>query len=173
MKVSFAPDLPSNKAALEFIIKAIKQAGYTPGKDVNLALDVAASELYADGNYHFKGEQVVRTPMELIDYYEDLVEEFPIISIEDGLDEADWKHWELLTARRLEQVQLVGDDLFVTNPKLLDQGINQNVGNSILIKLNQIGTVTETLRAIKMAQSACYGVVVSHRSGDSERYVYS
>jgi enolase len=108
----FAPDLPSNKAALEFIIKAIKQAGYIPGKDVNLALDVAASELYEDGNYHFKGEQVVRTPIELIDYYEELINEFPIISIEDGLDEDDWKHWELLTTRLGKQVQLVGDDLF-------------------------------------------------------------
>ena len=165
----FAPDLSSNKEALELIMMAIDSAGYTPGKDVNLALDVAASELYTeDKNYYFKGELLRRSTDELIHYYQGLVNDFPIVSIEDGLFESDWDGWKALTEALGKKIQLVGDDLFVTNPALLQKGISNQVGNAILIKLNQIGTVTETLDAIKLAQDSSYGVVVSHRSGDSE-----
>ncbi len=165
----FAPDLKSNKEALELIMKAIENAGYTPGKDVNLALDVAASELYTKNNdYFFAGEGVTRNTQELIKYYEELTRDFPIISIEDGLFENDWNGWKELTQTLGSKLQLVGDDLFVTNPTILQQGIDQSIGNAILIKLNQIGTVTETLNAIKLAQDSDYGVIVSHRSGDSE-----
>tara|TARA_B100000427_G_scaffold139153_1_gene115716 strand:+ start:7602 stop:8906 length:1305 start_codon:yes stop_codon:yes gene_type:complete len=165
----FAPSLASNKAALELLIEAIQRAGYQAGTDISLALDVAATELYeADGNYHFKGEGVVRTTEDMIQYYEELIDLFPIVSIEDGLDETDWDGWKKLTERVGSKVQLVGDDLFVTNPSILAKGIKEETANAILIKLNQIGTVSETLEAIAMAQKAAYSVVVSHRSGESE-----
>ena len=165
----FAPSLPSNKAALELLIEAIEKAGYKPGEDISLALDVAATELYKeDGNYHFTGEGVVRSTEDMVSYYEELIKTFPIVSIEDGLDETDWDGWKMLTDRIGNHVQLVGDDLFVTNPDILAKGIKEGIANAILIKLNQIGTVTETLEAIAMAQKASYSVVVSHRSGESE-----
>lgn len=164
----FAPSLSSNKEALDLIIEAITRSGFTPGDDIALALDVASSELYNNGVYNFSGENISRTTDEMISYYKELTNQYPIISIEDGLDETDWDGWKKLTAALGEKVQLVGDDLFVTNPEILQQGIDQNVGNSILIKLNQIGTVSETLEAIKIAQNAGYKVVVSHRSGESE-----
>ncbi len=165
----FAPSLPSNKAALELLIEAIEKAGYKPGDDISLALDVAATELYKeDGNYHFTGEGVIRSTEDMVSYYEDLIKTFPIVSIEDGLDETDWDGWKMLTDRIGSHVQLVGDDLFVTNPDILEKGIKEGIANAILIKLNQIGTVTETLEAIAIAQKASYSVVVSHRSGESE-----
>ncbi len=164
----FAPDLSSNKEAIDLILDAIKRAGYVPGEEIGLALDVASSELYKDGQYHFAGENKVRSTQDMIDYYKQLIQEYPIVSIEDGLDETDWEGWKALTETLGSQVQLVGDDLFVTNPEILQKGIDTGVGNAILIKLNQIGTVSETLSAIAMAQAASYGVVVSHRSGESE-----
>tara|TARA_B100000427_G_scaffold171826_1_gene142852 strand:+ start:5640 stop:6941 length:1302 start_codon:yes stop_codon:yes gene_type:complete len=164
----FAPSLSSNKAALELLMEAIQRAGFKPGEDMSLALDVAATELYSDGKYHFEGEGVTRSTADMIAFYEELIELFPIISIEDGLDESDWDGWKSLTQQLGNKVQLVGDDLFVTNPQILTQGIQENVANSILIKLNQIGTVSETLEAIAIAQKASYSVVVSHRSGESE-----
>jgi len=166
----FAPNLRSNEEALATIVEAIEKAGYKPGEDVLLALDVAASELYnkEDGKYHFKGEGVVRTSEEMVDFYEELVNKYPIISIEDGLDENDWEGHKLLTDRIGNRVQLVGDDLFVTNTKKLAQGIEKGVANSILIKVNQIGTLTETFDAIEMAKRAGYTAVVSHRSGETE-----
>ncbi|MCT4593524.1 MAG: phosphopyruvate hydratase [Anaeromicrobium sp.] len=166
----FAPNLTSNAEALEVIIEAIKKAGYEPGKDVMLALDVAATELYnkEKGVYELKGEGVVRTSAEMVDFYAELVEKFPIISIEDGLDEEDWDGWKLMTDKLGKKIQIVGDDLFVTNTERLSRGIEARTGNSILIKLNQIGTITETLDAIQMANRAGYTAVVSHRSGESE-----
>ncbi|MBC7342317.1 MAG: phosphopyruvate hydratase [Clostridia bacterium] len=164
----FAPSLASAVDALGAIMKAIEQAGYRPGEDVMLAIDTAASELYRDGVYHFSGEQVTRSTEELIDYYVGLVDQFPIISIEDGLAEDDWDGWRKLTRRLGERVQLVGDDLFVTNVEKLGRGIQEGVANSILIKVNQIGTLTETLDAMEMAKKAGYTAVVSHRSGETE-----
>ncbi|WP_026487161.1 phosphopyruvate hydratase [Caldanaerobius polysaccharolyticus] len=165
----FAPNLRSNEEALEVIVEAIKKAGYVPGKDVCLAIDVASSELYKDdGLYHFEGEGVTRSASELVSYYEDLVSKYPIISIEDGCSEEDWEGWKLLTERLGKKVQLVGDDLFVTNTERLEKGIKMGVANSILIKVNQIGTLTETLDAIEMAKRAGYTAVVSHRSGETE-----
>ncbi len=164
----FAPNLSSNEEALETIVEAIKKAGYEPRKDVVLALDVAASEMYSDGKYDFKGEGVVRTTDELIKYYESLVEKYPIISIEDGLDEDDWDGWKKLTEVMGDKIQLVGDDLFVTNVERLEKGIKNNTANSILIKLNQIGTITETLDAIELAKRHGYTAVISHRSGETE-----
>ena len=166
----FAPNFRSNEEALATIVEAIEKAGYKPGEDVLLALDVAASELYnkEDGKYHFKGEGVVRSSEEMVDFYEELVNKYPIISIEDGLDENDWEGHKLLTDRIGNRVQLVGDDLFVTNTKKLAQGIEKGVANSILIKVNQIGTLTETFDAIEMAKRAGYTAVVSHRSGETE-----
>ncbi len=166
----FAPNLRSNEEALATIVEAIEKAGYKPGEDVLLALDVAASELYnkEDGKYHFKGEGVVRSSEEMVDFYEELVNKYPIISIEDGLDENDWEGHKLLTDRIGNRVQLVGDDLFVTNTEKLAQGIEKGVANSILIKVNQIGTLTETFDAIEMAKRAGYTAVVSHRSGETE-----
>lgn len=172
----FAPDLATAEDVLTLIVEAIQQAGYKPGEQIAIALDSAASELYnaMDGKYYFEGEskmqgkEIVRTSEEMVEYYADLVEKFPIISIEDGVGENDWTGWELLTKRLGDKVQLVGDDLFVTNTEILEKGIAQKVGNSILIKVNQIGTLTETFNAIEMANRAGYTAVVSHRSGESE-----
>lgn len=164
----FAPSLESNEDALLCIVDAIQRAGYQPGEDVALALDVAATELYENGIYNLAGEGVKKTSDEMIDYYEGLIERYPILSIEDGLDEEDWEGWHNLTKRLGDKVQLIGDDLFVTNPKRLARGIEEKCANSILIKLNQIGTLTETLDAIEMAKRAGYTSVVSHRSGETE-----
>jgi enolase len=164
----FAPDLPSNEAALEVIMIAIKNAGYTPGEDVTLALDCAASEFYKDGKYMLSGEGKSLTSAEFVDFLADLSERYPIVSIEDGLDESDWDGWALLTEKLGKKVQLVGDDLFVTNTAILKEGIDKGIGNSILIKFNQIGSLSETLDAINMAQNAGYTAVISHRSGETE-----
>lgn len=164
----FAPNLSSNEEALETIVHAIERAGYQPGEDIGLALDVASTEIYEDGKYHFSGEGISRTADELINFYEELVNKYPIVSIEDGLAEDDWTGWKQLTDRLGEKVQLVGDDLFVTNTERLARGIEQGVGNSILIKVNQIGTLTETFDAIEMAKKAGYTAVISHRSGETE-----
>ncbi|MBB4073681.1 enolase [Anoxybacillus voinovskiensis] len=166
----FAPNLKSNEEALETIIEAIEKAGYKPGTEVMLAMDVASSELYnkETGKYHLEGEGVVKTSEEMVAWYEELVNKYPIISIEDGLDENDWAGHKLLTERLGKKVQLVGDDLFVTNTKKLAEGIEKGVGNSILIKVNQIGTLTETFEAIEMAKRAGYTAVISHRSGETE-----
>ncbi len=164
----FAPDLPSNEAALEVILEAVRRAGYKPGSQVALALDVASSELYRDGQYHLASEGRSFDAAGFADYLAALVDKYPIVSIEDGMDESDWDGWQVLTERLGGRVQLVGDDLFVTNPRILQEGIDRGVANSILIKLNQIGTVTETLEAIRMAAEAGYTSVVSHRSGETE-----
>lgn len=172
----FAPDLATADDVLSIIVEAIQDAGYKPGEDMYIAMDAAASELYnkEDQKYYFKGEskmtgqEVVRTSEQMVDYYEALVDKYPIISIEDGLGENDWEGWKILTERLGKRIQLVGDDLFVTNTAILEQGINQCIGNSILIKVNQIGTLTETFNAIEMANRAGYTAVVSHRSGESE-----
>ncbi len=164
----FAPNLKSNEEALEVILEAIEKAGYKAGEEIYLALDVAATEMYSNGIYDFKGEGIKRNYKELVEYYAKLVEKFPIISIEDGLDEEDWEGWKYLTEKLGDKIQLVGDDLFVTNTSRLEKGINSGVANSILIKVNQIGTVTETLNAIEMAKRAGYTAVISHRSGETE-----
>ena len=164
----FAPNLNSNEEALQTIMEAIKKAGYVPGKDIFLALDVASSEMYENGKYNFKGEGKVYTSEELVNYYSNLVNKYPIISIEDGLSEDDWDGWKLLTEKLGNKVQLVGDDLFVTNYSRLNLGINKGIANSILIKLNQIGTITETLDAIELAKTNGYTCVISHRSGETE-----
>ncbi|UFS69063.1 phosphopyruvate hydratase [Geomonas sp. RF6] len=165
----FAPNLKSNEEALEVIVEAISRAGYKPGEDVLLALDVASSELYKDGAYILENEpQPRKTADELIDFYENLVNKYPIVSIEDGMAENDWEGWKKLTDRLGKRVQLVGDDLFVTNPKILKEGIEKGIANSILIKFNQVGTLTETLDAIEMAKRAGYTTVISHRSGETE-----
>ena len=165
----FAPNLKSNEEALEVIMEAIVKAGYKPGEDILLALDVASSELFKDGKYTLENEtQKVKTPKEMVDFYENLVNKYPIISIEDGMAENDWDGWKLLTERLGKRIQIVGDDLFVTNPKILKEGIQKGIANSILIKLNQIGTLTETLEAIEMAKRAGYTTVISHRSGETE-----
>ena len=165
----FAPDLKSNEEALEVILKGIERAGYRPGEDIYLGLDAAASEFYRDGKYRLEAEkEPERTAEDMISWYRELLGKYPILSIEDGLDENDWEGWARLTAELGARVQLVGDDIFVTNTKLLARGIRENIGNSILIKLNQIGTLTETLEAIEMAKRAGYTAVVSHRSGETE-----
>jgi enolase len=165
----FAPNLESNEEALEVIMDAIRAAGYNPGKDVLLALDVAASELYKDGRYILENEaQKEKSAADLVEFYADLVERYPIISIEDGMAENDWDGWKLLTERLGDRIQLVGDDLFVTNTSILKEGIVKCIANSILIKVNQIGTLTETLDAIEMAKRAGYTAVISHRSGETE-----
>ena len=164
----FAPNLPGNEVALEVIVTAIEKAGYVPGRDVYLALDCAASEFYRDGQYVLAGEQRSFDAKGFADYLANLVKRYPVLSIEDGMDESDWEGWAVLTARLGDKVQLVGDDLFVTNPVLLKQGISRGVANSILIKLNQIGTLTETLETIGIAREAGYSTVISHRSGETE-----
>ena len=164
----FAPNLKSNEEAIEVIIEAINKAGYKPGGEIFIAIDAASSEYYKDGKYVLANEGKTLTPSEMVDFFEDWVNKYPIISIEDGMAEEDWEGWKLLTERLGKKVQLVGDDLFVTNTKRLEQGIEKCVANSILIKLNQIGTLTETLNAIEMANRAGYTAVVSHRSGETE-----
>jgi enolase len=163
----FAPNLPSNEAALEAIMEAIEIAGYKAGDDVTLALDCAASEFYKDGKYVLAGEGRSMSSEEFADYLAELCDRYPIISIEDGMDESDWDGWKILTEKLGKKIQLVGDDLFVTNTKILQRGIDENVANSILIKFNQIGSLTETLDAIKMAKDAGYTAVISHRSGET------
>ena len=173
----FAPDLSGAEEVLEYMIKAVKKAGYEPGKDISFALDVAASELYnrefkkyvfeGEGKMKKDGSKIIRSAEEMIDYYEELLEKFPIVSIEDPLDEEDWDGWELLTTRLGLHTQLVGDDLFVTNTKRLQRGIESEVGNAILVKVNQIGTLTEAFDAIEMAQKAGYRTIISHRSGET------
>ncbi len=164
----FAPDLSSNEEAIKVIIEAIEKAGYVPGKDAFIALDPASSEFFEDGKYNLAGEGRILTPHEMADYYVELCEKYPIISIEDGMAEEDWEGWKYLTDKIGKRVQLVGDDLFVTNTSRLEMGIERETANSILIKLNQIGTLTETLNAIEMAARAGYTAVVSHRSGETE-----
>ncbi|NLG87562.1 MAG: phosphopyruvate hydratase [Firmicutes bacterium] len=164
----FAPDLKSNEEALELLVTAIEKAGLKPGQDVFLAIDAAASELYHDGRYVLAGEGKTLTASEMVDYYARLAQQYPIVSLEDGLAEDDWEGWQELTERLGSKLQLVGDDVFVTNTKLLSRGIAEKVANSILIKVNQIGTLTETLAAIEMAKQAGYTAVVSHRSGETE-----
>lgn len=164
----FAPNLPSNEAAIQYIIEAIQAAGYQPGGQIALALDVAASEFFIDGRYHLQSEDRVLTADNLIDYYENLIDQYPIVSIEDGLAEQDWDNWRKMTERLGSRIQLVGDDVFVTNPAILSKGIDAGIANSILIKLNQIGTLSETLDAIALAQKAGYATIISHRSGETE-----
>jgi enolase len=164
----FAPDLGSNQEAIEVILEAIEKAGYKAGQDIYLGIDAASSEFYKDGKYHLSAEGKSLDSAGMIDVLASWVAQYPILTIEDGLDEGDWKGWKLLTERLGTDVQLVGDDLFVTNPKILREGIDKGIGNSILIKVNQIGTLTETLEAIDMAHAAGYSAVVSHRSGETE-----
>lgn len=165
----FAPDLKTNEEAIEVILEAVEKAGYKPGQDIRIAIDAAATELYGeDGNYHFPGEGVVRTPEELVEYYVNLADKYPIISLEDGLAEDDWEGWKMLTDRLGDRIQLVGDDLFVTNTERLKKGIELKTANSILIKVNQIGTLTETIDSVQMANRAGYTAVISHRSGETE-----
>lgn len=164
----FAPAIGSAKEALDFIVKSIETAGYKPGEDVVIALDAASSEFYEDGKYNLKGEGKVLTNAELVEYYEDLVNNYPIMSLEDGMAEDDWEGWDMLTKKLGGRIQLVGDDLFVTNTKRLAMGIERGVANSILIKVNQIGSLTETLEAVDMAHRAGYTAVLSHRSGETE-----
>ena len=164
----FAPNLGSHAEALEIIMQAIQNAGYVPGKDVLLALDCAASEFYKDGKYHLSGEGLQLTSAQFVDYLATLVDKFPIVSIEDGMSEADWDGWKLLTDRLGKKVQIVGDDIFVTNTRIFKEGIQKGIANSILIKINQIGTLSETFAAIEMAKRAGYTAVISHRSGETE-----
>lgn len=172
----FAPDLKNTEEVLSFLVEAIKESGYVPGEQINIAIDAASSELYDEnkGVYVFPGEskmtgkQVERTAEEMVEYYTGLVEKFPIISIEDGLQEEDWEGWQLLTKTLGSRIQLVGDDLFVTNTKRLKKGIELGAGNSILVKVNQIGTLTESFQAIEMAKGAGFTTVISHRSGETE-----
>jgi enolase len=164
----FAPNLNTHKEALEAIVTAIKKAGYIPGQDVSLALDAAASEFYKDGYYYLSGENKKLTTDQLIDYFDNLISEFPIISIEDPVDENDWKGFQKITQKLGNKIQLVGDDLFVTNKKYLKQGIDMKAGNAILIKLNQIGTITETIDTINLAKQNNYKTIISHRSGETE-----
>ncbi|WP_206881141.1 phosphopyruvate hydratase [Alicyclobacillus mali (ex Roth et al. 2021)] len=164
----FAPNLKTNEEAIQVIVEAIEKAGYKPGEQASIALDIASTELYKDGEYHFEGEGVTRSADELIHYYEGLLAKYPILSIEDGLAEDDWDGWKNLTAALGGKVQLVGDDLFVTNVERLKMGIDRGVGNSILVKVNQIGTLTETFAAVELAKKNRYTAIISHRSGESE-----
>jgi enolase len=165
----FAPDLHSNEEAFALIVEAVQKAGYRPGKDIGLGIDAAATEFYRDGFYFLKAEnKPKRTSAEMIAFYEDLIKRFPILTIEDGLAEDDWEGWRLMTQRLGKKVQLVGDDLFVTHPERLSRGIKGNVANAILVKPNQIGTLTETLEVIGIAKKAGYRTILSHRSGETE-----
>ena len=164
----FAPDLPSNEAAIEVILEAIEAAGYKAGEDIFIGIDAASSEFYKDGKYVLSSENKALTSEEMVDYLAAWVEKYPLITIEDGLDENDWEGWKILTEKLGKKVQLVGDDLYVTNPKIFKEGIDKGIANSILIKVNQIGTLTETLETIQMAKDAGYTAVVSHRSGETE-----
>jgi enolase len=164
----YAPNLDSNAQAIEMIIRGIEKAGYKPGEDIGIALDVAATELYNDGKYNLKGEGLIKTADEMVEYYGQLVDKYPILSIEDGLAEEDWDGWSLLTKKLGKRIQIVGDDLFVTNVERLRMGIERGTANSVLIKLNQIGSITETLDCIEMAKRAGYTAVVSHRSGETD-----
>jgi enolase len=165
----FAPDLHSNEEAFSLIVEAIRKAGYRPGRDVALGIDAAATEFHRNGSYFLKAEKKAkRTSAEMIDYYESLIKKFPILSIEDGLAEDDWKGWKAMTTRLGKKIQLVGDDLFVTNPNRLSRGIREGVANAILVKPNQIGTLTETLEVIEIAKRAGYRTIISHRSGETE-----
>ena len=164
----FTPNIASAPEALDIIMEAINQAGYKPERDISLAIDVAASELFENGKYNFKGEGVIRSSEKLVEYYTQLVDRYPIVSIEDGMAENDWDGWKLLTESLGKKIQLIGDDIFVTNPERLKKGIDAGVGNSILIKVNQIGTLTETLNTIEMAKTAGYSIMISHRSGETE-----
>ncbi len=164
----FAPDLPNNESAIELVLEAIEKAGYRPGEDIALALDCASSEFHEDGKYRLASERAVLGAGEFADYLGRWVAKYPIISIEDGMDEADWDGWKLLTDRLGDKVQLVGDDLFVTNSRILQQGIDAGVANAILIKVNQIGTLSETLEAVDLARRSAYASVISHRSGETE-----
>ncbi|MBS0497904.1 MAG: phosphopyruvate hydratase [Proteobacteria bacterium] len=164
----FAPNLENNEAALQLIVQAIDQAGYQPGRDIAIGIDCASSEFYQDGKYHLASDGLHLTSEQFADYLASWVDKYPIISIEDGMSELDWNGWELLTAKLGKSIQLVGDDVFVTNTKILQEGIKRNIANSILIKVNQIGTLTETFAAIEMAKCAGYTAVISHRSGETE-----
>jgi len=164
----FAPNLDSNEEAFKLIVEAITKAGYVPGKDVNIAIDVAASEFYENGKYYLEGEKRTLTTAELIGYYEYLVSKYPIVSIEDPVDENDWAGFRLITERLGDRVQIVGDDLFVTNKKCLQKGIDNHCGNAILVKINQIGTITETIETINLAKENGYKTIISHRSGETE-----
>lgn len=164
----FAPNLKSNSEAIDLILEAVEKAGYAPGKDISIAIDAAASEFLRDGKYHFAGENKIFSPEEMVSYYEGLCEKYPIISIEDGMGEDDWTGWALMTARLGGKIQIVGDDLFVTNPEKLRRGIEEGIANAILIKLNQIGTLSETLNVIALAKRYGYASVISHRSGETD-----
>ena len=164
----FAPDLKSNREAIDLILEAVEKAGYAPGKDVSLALDPAASEFFRDGKYHFAGENKVFSAEEMVDYWEELCRDYPILSIEDGMAEDDWAGWSVMTSRLGKKIQIVGDDLFVTNPEKLTRGIEEGVANAVLIKLNQIGTLSETLNVIALAKRYGYGTIISHRSGETD-----
>jgi enolase len=164
----FAPNLPSNESAIQMIMEAISEAGYEPGRDVYLGLDCASTEFYKDGKYHLASENLSLSGEQFTDYLATWCDKYPVISIEDGMSEFDWDGWHVLTQRLGKHIQLVGDDLFVTNPKILDEGIKRKVANSVLIKVNQIGTLTETFETIAMAKKAGYTAVISHRSGETE-----
>jgi enolase len=164
----FAPDLESNEAAIQCILQAIEAAGYQVGEDIGLAMDCAASEFFKNGKYHLKSEQKTLSAEAMVDYYEMLIDKYPVLSIEDGLAEQDWQGWEMMTDRLGGTIQIVGDDIFVTNPQIFSKGIDEGIANAILIKLNQIGTLTETLDAIEMAKQNGYMTIISHRSGETE-----
>ena len=164
----FAPNLKSNEAAIELIMESIEMAGYQAGKHVFIALDCASSEFYKDGFYHLKSENLKLNSLDMANYLEAWCDKYPIISIEDGMDENDWEGWKVLTDKLGKKIQLVGDDLFVTNPKILKDGISKKIANSVLIKVNQIGTLSETLETIQLAQDNQYTAVISHRSGETE-----
>ncbi len=164
----FAPNFKNNEEPIEYILKAIEKAGYKPSDEIAIALDAASSEFYKDGKYELKGDNKVLSAEELVEFYENLINKYPIVSLEDGMAEDDWEGWQILTKKLKDKIQLVGDDVFVTNPKILQEGIDKGVANSILIKLNQIGTVSETMKTIRLAHRNDYTCVVSHRSGESE-----